>query len=235
MDTDKIIEYLETLDPHAVYKEDSVEDELARCGLKVTRNSTGANLMVEDIELGVTAPECSSQGISPQTIISAVYQILTGASPYLATNSQDFEYENALAQLKHQAEAWENRRPSAGMVWNREACVWLDDNSTDRITLQWADWFAPLGLRFARLRAAAAQKEDSASAAAIDVDGLNQDLMQFATQLGIGFEIFGWDGELCGGTVTLGTIGVSEITRARALGLEILDDWERSLLREWSP
>jgi len=232
MDTAAILEYLDSLDPAAVYTADSVRDALTIHGMNLTRSEDGHGIAVEGIELPLTTPEWGSPGISPQSIISAVFRILTGSGPYSSVSGRGFWYRNVLAQLKRQAEAWENRRPSAGTVWNGEACVWLDDDSTDRITLEWADWFAPLGLRFAKLRAAAARKEDPASVAADRVDELNQDLLQFAERIGVGFDVFSWDGERSGGTVTTGTIRVADVAKARALGLEILDEWERSLLRE---
>lgn len=234
MDTALILAYLDSLNPAAVYATDSVGDALTSCGMNLRRSEDGHGIAVEGIELPLTTSDWGSPGISPQSIISAVFRILTASGPCSSASGRGIWYRNVLAQLKRQAEAWENRRPSAGTVWNGEACVWLDDDSTDRITLQWADWFAPLALRFAKLRAAAAQKKDSASVTAVHVDELNQDLLQFAERIGVGFDAFSWDGERSGGTVTLGTIGVADVAKARALGLEILDDWEKSLLHEWS-
>jgi hypothetical protein len=234
MDADAVLAYLGTLDAHAVYTVASVEEDLALCGLKVMRGTDSAVVAVEGIKLALSSPEWGEPGISPQTIISAIFYLLTGTHAHASSNGRGFWFRNVLAQLHRRAEQWESRRPEAGTIWNGETCVWLDDDSTDRITMQWADWFAPLALCFAKLCVLATQRTNSDSASAVRVDGLNQELMHFAERLGVGFHVFSWDGEQCGGTVTLGTIAVSEITGAKALGLEILGDWEKSSLREWS-
>jgi hypothetical protein len=221
IDSDRALDYLSSLDPRILHSPDTVESQLTLCGFSVSHSGKPNELVVNGVSLPLEISEPAKTGILLDSIIRTVFRILTGNEAVAPTDNQSSRHKNLLEQLRNHAQMWAERRPDADTQWNGDACVWLDDDSTDRVTLQWADWFAPLALRFAKL----SQPEQST----LDLTAI----IGFAGRIGVSFETFCWDGVAGGGQVTLGILETAMIEEAQRQAAALLAEMEQSRLKDF--
>lgn len=100
LDKQKFLALLEELNSHTLYYPDAMARHLRSCGLSVEVSEDKAAIFVEGLAIAVTDPEWGEPGISPSSVLSAMFELTVGESPRSEMNGRGFWYRDVTAQLR---------------------------------------------------------------------------------------------------------------------------------------
>lgn len=95
-----LLDRLEGLRSHHVYRPEYIAELLAACGVEARLGDDGNGVIIAGIEVPDEAPEWGTRGISPQSVIRAVYEIIAGEAPQSGMIGRGFWYRDVLGQLR---------------------------------------------------------------------------------------------------------------------------------------
>ena len=102
LNKEKFVVLLNDWHSHSVYDPGSIAVQLAECGLKVCVSEDKKTLFIESMQISVAEPEWGDPGISPLSILCAVYELTTGGRPESRMTGQGFRYRDISKKLaKH--------------------------------------------------------------------------------------------------------------------------------------
>lgn len=102
----KKIEFLELLNElgsHSLYFAAPLSERLLDCGLSVTVLPDDQGLIIEGRSVYLSIPEWGNPGISTLSVLSLVFEMVTGEKPISEMIGRGFWYRDVLTQL---AEFW---------------------------------------------------------------------------------------------------------------------------------
>lgn len=95
-----LLDRLEALNTHRVYRPAYIAEMLAACGVEADLGDEGNSVIIAGMEVTAVDPEWGTRGISPQSVIGAVYGIITGETPQSPMIGRGFSYRDVLSQLR---------------------------------------------------------------------------------------------------------------------------------------
>jgi hypothetical protein len=99
MDKAKIRTLLESYNTHSVYYIEPMAARLADCGLDVEVAADRKSLTIGGLRVEVSEPEWGEPGLSPLSILRAIYELDTGSRPESSMSGMGFWYRDVLEQL----------------------------------------------------------------------------------------------------------------------------------------
>ena len=112
LDKRRFLQVLEEWSSHRVYFAQAVADKLTECGLEAMALDDGQAVLIEGVLVKVVQPEWGSPGISPQSVLSVVYELSLGTRPQSQMIGRGFWYRDGAGKLR---ESW---FPERGTVSN---------------------------------------------------------------------------------------------------------------------
>ncbi len=97
-----LVETLEQLHTHSVYKPQYVARILTEAGLPAMISDDSTEVIVGDFRLESVQPEWGTPGISPLAILDFAYRLLLEAEPYSEMVGRGFWFRDVLDKLKGQ-------------------------------------------------------------------------------------------------------------------------------------
>jgi len=100
VDRNKVLDLLEHLGSHSLYRPEPLLSHLAECGLIATLLPNGAGLAVLGKDIELRQPEYGSPGISPFDLLDQIYRASSGNPPdYSGYTGRGFVFRSVLDQL----------------------------------------------------------------------------------------------------------------------------------------
>lgn len=99
MNKEKLLALLDSFNSHSVYYIEPIAEKLAECDLAVEVAPDKKSMTIGGVRVDVSVPEWGEPGVSPLSILGAVYELATGSRPQSNMSGMGFWYRHVLEQL----------------------------------------------------------------------------------------------------------------------------------------